>query len=100
MGVYTLQETIIRNARRAGLTEIGVIDLATLKHEEWVRTLCEENLCGNYNASWACPPAVGSLEDCAERCRGFDRMLLFDKVYTLRDSYDLEGMDEAMIQFR
>ena len=100
MGVYTLQETIFRNARRAGLTEIGEVDIASLKHEEWVRTLCEENLCRNYGTNWACPPAVGTLEECAERCRAFDHMLLFDKVYNLRDSYDLEGMDEAMKKFR
>ena len=99
MGVYTLQETIFRNARRAGLTQIGEISIADLKHEEWVRTLCEENLCQNYGASWACPPAVGTLEDCGAFCRTFDRMFLFNRVFPLRDSYDLAGMDEAAHRF-
>ena len=92
MGVYTLQETIFRNARRAGLSEIGEVDISVLRHEGWVRKLCEENACRNYSTNWACPPAVGTLEECRERCRSFDHMLLFNKVYTLRDSYDLEGM--------
>ena len=41
MGVYTLQETIFRNARRAGLSEIGEVDISVLRHEGWVRKLCE-----------------------------------------------------------
>ena len=100
MGVYTLQETIFRNARRAGLSEIGEVDISVLRHEGWVRKLCEENACRNYSTNWACPPAVGTLEECRERCRSFDHMLLFNKVYTLRDSYDLEGMYDSMRMFR
>ena len=100
MGVYTLQETIFRNARRAGLSEIGEVDISVLRHEGWVRKLCEENASRNYSTNWACPPAVGTLEECRERCRSFDHMLLFNKVYTLRDSYDLEGMYDSMRMFR
>ena len=100
MGVYTLQETLFRNARRVGLTEIAELPIEALRHEVWVRTLCEENACHNYNTSWACPPAVGTLEECRDRCRSFDHMLLFDRVYPLADSYDLEGMYSAMHKFR
>lgn len=100
MSVYSLQETIFRNARRVGLTEIGEVDMELLEHEEWVRTLCEENACHNYGTSWACPPAVGTLQECRDLCAEYDHMLLFDRVYKLKDSYDLEGMDEAMRQFR
>ena len=100
MGVYTLKETLFRNARRAGITEIGEVDIDELRHEEWVRTLCEENACHNYNTTWACPPAVGTLEECRDRCRAYEHMLLFCKVYRLRESYDLEGMYDSMHLFR
>ena len=45
----------------------GQVDPSCLRFHREVRDLCRQNTCRNYNTSWACPPAVGSLEDCRER---------------------------------
>ena len=100
MSVYTLRETICRNARRVGLSEIGEIDIQTIEHDVWVRKICEDNSCRSYNTTWACPPAVGTLEECRDRCRSFQHMLLFNRKYDLTDSFDFEGITSAMQHFK
>ena len=78
----------------------GQVDPSRLRFHREVRDLCRQNTCRNYNTSWACPPAVGSLEDCRERVGHFSRFLLFSKVYPLTDSFDLEGMQAGLLDFK
>ena len=66
--------------------------LKQARSDPWVRELCEQNTCRQYGASWACPPAVGTLEECQARVQSYDAMLLFSRRYTLCDSFDFESM--------
>ena len=45
----------------AGFTECGSLSPRELRFHSEVRKICEGNSCRNYGASWACPPAVGTL---------------------------------------
>lgn len=66
--------------------------LKQARSDPWVRELCRQNTCRQYGASWACPPAVGTLEECQARAQSYDAMLLFSRRYTLCDSFDFESM--------
>ena len=94
-----LAETICRNAFRVGLSEIGPLDISDLDFEDWVRSFCQ-NGCRNYNRTWACPPAVGTLEECRERCRHYQHMMLFDRCYKLSGSSRYRLVDSAMEDFK
>lgn len=87
-------------AMETGFSEAGYPDIARLKYYPEVRSLCEKNTCRNYGTSWACPPAVGTLEECRARVEQYGKMLLFSKKYELEDSFDLEGMLEGMQDFK
>ena len=89
-----VQKTIFET----GFKEAGIIPAAQLTFHEEVRKMCEGNQCGCYGTTWACPPAVGSLEECRERIRQFSCMYLFSKFYVLEDSFDLDGMRRADIR--
>ena len=45
-----------------------------------------------YGKSWACPPAVGPVEECRARCLAHKTAMVFSAVYPLEDSFDYEGM--------
>ena len=92
-------DMIIEQARNIGITEIAPLEIKTLEFEEWVRDTCK-NSCRSYNTSWACPPAVGTLEECRLRCEGYSNMLLFNRKYDIEDSFDWEGMSFAMKDFK
>ena len=61
--------------------------------------MCEDNVCGRYKKSWACPPAIGTLEECEARCLSYSHMLVFNQVFALDDSFDYPGMLNGMEQF-
>ena len=87
-------------AAECGFTECGYIPIAHLNYSSEVRKICEGNSCRSYGTSWACPPAVGTLEECRERVEQYDTMLLFTKKYELEGSFDFEGMGEALHDFK
>lgn len=86
--------------RETGFSEWGSIAVDKLHFYREVRNLCEENTCRSYGASWACPPATGTLEECKARVNQFDQMLLFCQSYSLEDSFDFEGMTAGLHSFK
>jgi len=87
-------------AGETGFWETGYVPMDSLNYYQDVRKICEGNSCRNYAASWACPPAVGTLDECKARVNQYDRMLLFSQVYQLKNSFDLKGMIESLYSFK
>lgn len=59
-----------------------------------VRALCEQNACGLFGTSWACPPAVGNISVCKNRCLEYTYAFMFTTVNNLSSQYDMkEWMD-------
>lgn len=79
---------------------MGYVEIANLKYYQEIRSICEENSCRNYATSWACPPAIGTIEECRERINKYDKMLLFTQKYELESSFDFMGMKESMDDFK
>ena len=52
-----------------GFWEDGFIATEQIHFSEEIRQICEGNVCRHYAKTWACPPAVGTVEACAARCR-------------------------------
>ena len=86
--------------RALGISSWGVIDTDTIVFSEEVHGLCAANRCGNYAKTWACPPAVGTLDECRARVLAYRKALVFSGVYELEDSFDLDGMREGHSAFR
>lgn len=57
-----------------------------------VRHICETE-CPMYNKTWACPPGVGTVEACKEKCLRFPEFLLFA---TVTEVNDVENMEETL----
>ena len=45
----------------------GFIDPQTLDINQRVRCICQTE-CPMFGKSWACPPAVGEVEECRAKC--------------------------------
>jgi len=57
-----------------------------------VRTICETE-CPRYNSSWACPPAVGTVEECRQRCLQYPQLLM---ISTVTEVADIANMEETL----
>ncbi|MCF8096190.1 MAG: DUF2284 domain-containing protein [Desulfobacteraceae bacterium] len=65
-----------------------------------VRKLCEMNTCGNYGKNWICPPSVEPIDNFRERFSLFDTLLVVHQVYTVKNSFDRNGMKAGMNAFK
>ena len=61
-----------------------------LEFSERIRWICE-NECPRYGKSYACPPAVGSVEACREKCLAYDRCLVIGTITEVEDIADMEA---------
>lgn len=56
---------------------------------ERVRYICKTE-CPMYGKSWACPPGVGTVDECRGRCLSYEGCLLFTTVTEVNDAADME----------
>lgn len=95
-----IRKKIIESALQSGIWQTGLIDTKDLVFYEEIRDICKGNVCRNYGATWACPPAIGTIEECKNRAMQYGKMLLFSIKYLLEDPFDIEGMRDAMLSFK
>ena len=64
-------------------------DPRTLEFSSRIRWICE-NECPMYGKSWACPPGVGSLNQCKGKCHQHENCLLISSIVEVNDIADME----------
>ena len=87
-------------AAESGCTQWGPINTTDLNFYPEIRRICEGNSCRGYGRTWACPPAVGTLEECKDRVLKYRNFFLFSQKFQLEDSFDFEGMAQGMRDFK
>ena len=81
-----------QDLKAIGVDEYGLLSTAEIDFEPEIRSICEDNACRLYGSNWACPPAVGTVEECRARYLEYKTALVFNAVYPLEDSFDYGGM--------
>lgn len=66
------------------------VDPRTLEFSERVRWVCRHE-CTMYGKSWACPPGVGTVAECREKCLGYSGCLMISSLTEVEDISDLEA---------
>lgn len=85
---------------RAGLSGWGIVPVEKVPFSQEFLDICRSNSCGSYNSCWACPPAMGTLEECKARIGQYKVGLVFNHISPLEDSFDFEGMQDAAENYR
>jgi len=75
--------------------EFAVIPTAAIPFSPELINACEKNVCGNYNRSWTCPPAIGSPDAQKKKITSFSSAFIYTTMSALEDSFDYEGMMRA-----
>lgn len=66
------------------------VDPKALEFSDRVRWICQHE-CAMYGKSWACPPGVGTVEECKKKCLGYEKALLISTLTEVSDIGDLEA---------
>lgn len=86
---------LIDAALKCGAAKATILDGEQVVLSETFRTICESNQCGGYGRCWMCPPYIGEIHSLMEKVRSYKKVLWFQTIRDIEDSYDIEGMFEA-----
>ena len=82
-----------------GFDNIMEINVSDITFEPSLIDLCKQNSCGNYGKNYTCPPLIGETQDLIKKASSFNKAVIFQKVYRIEDSFDIEGMNEGNRNF-
>ena len=82
------RETLYARLAELPLYIFEHIDPAKLEFSQRIRWICEHE-CPMYGTSWACPPGVGSVVECMDKCLGYKNCLLISTITEVRDITDI-----------
>ena len=74
------------------IVQYEFFDTDELVFTDRVRAVCEME-CPQYGKSWACPPGVGTVEECRARCLAYPHGLL---VVTMTEVGDIADIDATL----
>jgi len=86
---------VLKKALNGRAFEFAVFPTGDISFSPELLKACESNVCGNYNKSWTCPPAIESLEVQKGKITAFANVFVFTTKFGLEDSFDYEGMVKA-----
>lgn len=90
-----MYQKMIQTALTAGAAKAAVIPGEKIVTSEEFRRACESNVCGNYGRCWMCPPDVGDIRQLIEQVKSYPQALIYQSIYELEDSFDIEGMEKS-----
>ena len=85
---------------RVGIKNYGIIKTEQIPFQPELREFCEANRCRQYSVTWACPPAIGTLQECMDSCTQYSVAAVFSFSYKLEDCFDYEGMMDGCQAFK
>lgn len=68
------------------------VDPQTLEFSQRVRWVCQHE-CSMYGKSWACPPGVGTVEECQRKCLSYSECLL---ISSLAEVGNISSLEETL----
>ena len=74
------------------LAQYEFFETEELEFAERIRVICETE-CPRYGKTWACPPAVGTVEQCKERCLRYPHGLL---ITSLAEVSSISHIEECL----
>lgn len=86
---------LLQLARDIGFEDACSLSPETLTPLQAVRDMCASDRCRMYGKRWSCPPACGTLAQCAQKLSGFQSGVLVQTVGVLEDDFDLPGLEKA-----
>lgn len=64
-------------------------DPASIEFSDRIRYICQAE-CPMYGKTWACPPAVGEVSECKEKCLSYQNCLVIGTIVEVSDYTDIQ----------
>ena len=64
--------------------QYAFLNIDDIEFNDKVRNICKKQ-CPRYGKSWSCPPAIGSLKQCKNKCMEYSHAVLFSTAAEISD---------------
>jgi predicted metal-binding protein len=88
---HDLQKLIVSS----GFEAVARFDATGLESRDEVRAMCAADVCRQYDNSWSCPPACGSIAEFRELLGRYNAGYVFQTVANMEDEFDFEAIEAA-----
>jgi len=86
---------IIKLCLEKGASNAQEIPVDKLVFQPELREYCVQNRCGLYGKNYTCPPFIGDVNELILKLKTFKKAVIWQNIYSLEDSFDIEGMMSA-----
>lgn len=86
---------IVKRCMELGAAGAAEVSVSKMVFDPELRALCERNACGRYGHNYTCPPYVGPVDRLIAELKAYPMAVIWQNIYPLEDSFDLEGMYAA-----
>lgn len=90
-----IEERLLSAALEAGAHKAVILKGESVVLSAQFRDICKSNQCGKYGKCWVCPPELPDTAEVMAKIKSYDRVLWYQTVSSIEDSFDIEGMIEA-----
>lgn len=88
------EHEILAMAQELGF-DAAMIDPKDVPVNHAYRSFCEENVCGQYDCNYSCPPVCGTPQEMEDRIRENDRAVVMVSRWDIADVQDREAVLKA-----
>lgn len=88
-------DRFIEYAIEEGFADAAIVDTSEIVFDPGFRPYCEENLCGQYNANYTCPPVCGTPEQMKQRILSHKKAIVLQTVWEISDYTDKKAIRHA-----
>ena len=86
---------MIQCAIEEGFAAAEIVDTARIVFDPSFRPYCEENLCGQYDINYSCPPVCGSPEEMKQRILQYRKALVLQTICQVADYSDMPAIRQG-----
>lgn len=90
-----IPDKFIEYALAEGFYSAAVIDTKDIVFDPSFRPYCEENLCGQYNANYTCPPICGTTEEMKQKILSHKHAVVLQTKWNISDYTDRNAIKHA-----
>ena len=89
------EEKLLSAALDAGVHKAVILSAEQVVLSAAFRDICKGNQCGKYGKCWVCPPELPDAAEVMAKVKSYGRVVWYQSVSQIEDSFDIEGMQEA-----
>ena len=85
-------EEIVAAAVEEGFAAAAVLPTGEIVFDPAFRPYCEENICGQYDANYTCPPECGSPQEMKQKILAHRKVLVMQTIWEAQDFSDSKAI--------